>query len=471
MDQGDFSYIGGFDRGIVEYINRVGVMRKEFKMGLKVCKFGGTSMADGNVILSAAKIIAADAERKYVVVSAPGKRFSGDIKVTDLLYKCSDEFESGDMQAFEETFEKIRVRFMNIEKEIGKDVGMAQSLAMVRDEILSGAGRDYCVSRGEYLAAKIMAAVLGIPFVDATEFVRFDEEGVLDERTFVIGAEVLKKYDRAVVPGFYGLGANGKVKTFSRGGGDISGSIVARSVMATLYENWTDVSGFYACDPRIITSPHLIKELSYQELRELSYMGANVLHSESIFPVRSAGIPIRICNTFRPEDAGTYIVKTAKRVVRDGVVTGVAGKKDFSVITLEKSMMNSEIGFAQKVLAIIGKHGISFEHLPSGIDTMSLVIDNVYLKNGMLDVLVNEIKEIIVPDRIFVHENIALVATVGHGMAKNVGTSARLFKALSDAGINVNMIDQGSSELNIIVGVDNADCVGCITAIYNEFFN
>ncbi len=441
-------------------------------MGIKVCKFGGTSMASGNVILSAAKIVNSDLERRYVVVSAPGKRFSGDIKVTDLLYQCSDEFESGNLQAFKETFDKIRVRFMNIETELGKDVAMKESLDVVEQEILGGAGRDYCASRGEFLAGKIMAAVLDVPFVDATEFVRFDENGVLaQEETFKLGEQVLSKYERAVIPGFYGLGANGKVKTFSRGGGDISGSIVARSVMASLYENWTDVSGFYACDPRIVNSPKWIPELTYQELRELSYMGANVLHSESIFPVRSAGIPIRICNTFRPEDAGTRIVKNSQRTVRNYTVTGVAGKKGFTSITVEKSFMNAEVGYVGKILEIVRQKGIAFEHLPSGIDGMSLVIDDAFLKNGVLDALMEEIKAQLNPDRIYTHEGIALVATVGHGMAKSVGTSARLFKALSEANINVNMIDQGPSELNIIVGIDNADCEKCIRAIYEEFFN
>lgn len=428
-------------------------------------------MADGNVILAGAKIINSDAERRYVVVSAPGKRFSGDIKVTDLLYKCSYAYETGDEKLFNDTFEKIRKRFLNIEAEIGKTFGMNEMLEEVKAEILRGAGEDYCASRGEYLAARIMAEVLGVAFVDATEFVRFDKNGVLSEETFALGAKVLSKHERAVVPGFYGLGFDGKVKTFSRGGGDISGSIVARSMMATLYENWTDVSGFYACDPRIVHSPKLIDELSYQELRELSYMGANVLHSESIFPVRSAGIPIRICNTFRPEDAGTYIVKTSTRDVRTNVVTGVAGKKDFTIISLEKSLMNAEVGFVSKVLAVIGKRGISFEHLPSGIDTMSLVIDNAYLKGGVLEEIVEEMSEAVRPDKIYTHENIALVAAVGYGMVRNVGTSARLFKAISDAGINVIMIDQGSSELNIIVGVDNENCEACINAIYREFFN
>ena len=427
-------------------------------------------MADGNVILSAAKIVKADKERRYVVVSAPGKRFSGDIKVTDLLYQCSDALDANDRETFNATFAKIRTRFLNIQTEIGKELGIEAALNEVEEQALAGAGRDYCASRGEFLAAKIMAAVLDVPFVDATQFVRFDENGVLDEVTFELAQKTLSQYKQAVIPGFYGLGIDGKVKTFSRGGGDISGAIVARGIMANLYENWTDVSGFYACDPRIVNSPKSIPELSYEELRELSYMGANVLHSEAIFPVRNAGIPIRICNTFRPDDAGTYIVKFSTRDVGESVVTGVAGKKDFTAITVEKSMMNAEVGFVGKVLSVIGNRGISFEHLPSGIDTMSMVIDNAYLKNGVLEEVIEEIKQLVHPDKIYAHENIALVATVGYGMAKNVGTSARLFSALANAGINVMMIDQGSSEMNIIVGVENDDCAACIKAIYNEFF-
>ncbi len=437
-------------------------------MSIKVCKFGGTSMADGNIIRAAAKIVESDAERRYVVVSAPGKRFGGDVKVTDLLYASYEAAVSG--AGFETEFSKIRTRFEGIEKEIGRGLNVKAMLNEIAENVLAGAGRDYCASRGEYLAARIMAAVLGIPFVDAEDVVRFNADGTLSEETYELTAAALKKYPRAVIPGFYGKGPDGKIKTFSRGGGDISGAIVAKAVKASLYENWTDVSGFFACDPKIVNSPRCIEELSYQELRELSYMGANVLHSESIFPVKSAGIPIRIRNTFRPEDEGTLIVSSAVRRRGVGAVTGIAGKKDFTVILLEKSMMNSEVGFAAKVLEVLSGHGISFEHLPSGIDTMSVVIDNRYLENGVLAQVVEEIRKCVRPDHIYTHENIALIATVGHGMARNVGTSARLFKALSEAGINVIMIDQGSSELNIIVGVDNSDCAACIRAIYREFF-
>ena len=427
-------------------------------------------MADGNIMKRVAQIVTADEKRRYVVVSAPGKRFGGDIKVTDLLYQCYKQAQAGELSAFDETFSKIRNRFLYIEKEIDKNLGLDGLLNDIKEKILAGESEDYCASRGEYLAANIMASVLDIPFVDATEFIRFNQDGLLDESTYELGASLLKKYPRAVIPGFYGLDVNGKIKTFSRGGGDISGAIVANAVAAELYENWTDVSGFFACDPRIVQNPKCISSLSYQELRELSYMGANVLHSEAIFPVRVAGIPIRICNTFRPEDAGTFIVPKVTGVDLDTPVTGIAGKKDFTVISIEKSMMNAEIGFTMRLLSVLDRYGVSFEHLPSGIDTISLVIDNEYLQNGLLEKLVQEIKETVHPDIVHIHEDIALVATVGHGMKQNVGTSARLFKALSEAGINVQMIDQGSSELNIIVGVYGKDCENCINAIYHEFF-
>ncbi|MBR2341074.1 MAG: aspartate kinase [Clostridia bacterium] len=440
-------------------------------MAVKVCKFGGTSMADGNIMLTAAKIVTSDEQRRYVVVSAPGKRFSGDIKVTDLLYRCAQAVSDKDGAAFEEVFGKISARFLTIETETGKNFGMREMLAKIKLDIQNGAGEEYCVSRGEYLAANVMAGILGIPFVDATEFIRFDENGALSDETFTLGAELLKKYPKAVIPGFYGLGLDGKIKTFSRGGGDISGAIVARCAKASLYENWTDVSGFYACDPRIINSPKWISQLSYRELRELSYMGANVLHSEAIFPVRTAGIPIRICNTFKPEDEGTYILPGVVAPDADQPVTGIAGKTSFTVINVEKSMMNSEVGFTMRLLSVLDKHKISFEHLPSGIDTMCLVIENSHLKEGIVDVLVKEIKEAVQPDVVNVLEDIALIATVGHGMARNVGIAARLFKALSEAGINVRMIDQGSSELNIIVGVEKSQYSACINAIYHEFFN
>lgn len=428
-------------------------------------------MADGNIMLSVKEIVKSDPTRAFIVVSAPGKRFGGDTKVTDLLYHAYAAIEEGDEAEFKNRFAVVRNRFSNIQSELKLPIDLSDAFDEAERQILSGAGKDYCASRGEYFTAKLIAALLNAPFIDAEEIVRFKEDGSLDPVTYKLTAAKLLRYKRAVVPGFYGLGADGKIKTFTRGGGDISGAIVAYAVKASLYENWTDVSGFFACDPKIVSSPKCIEELSYHELRELSYMGASVLHSESVFPVRNGGIPIRIRNTFRPEDEGTLIVSSGAHKSGARVVTGIAGKKDFTVIFLEKSMMNGEIGFAAKMLEILNRHGVAFEHLPSGIDTMSLVIDNKYLLNGKLDELVKEIDEALHPDRIHTRDDVALIATVGHGIAGDVTAPARLFKALSDAGVHVLMIDQGSGRLNIIVGVANADLPTSIRAIYREFFS
>lgn len=437
---------------------------------IKVCKFGGTSMADGITMLRVRKIIESDAARRYVVVSAPGKRFGGDVKVTDLLYETYENVavrgETG------EAFEKICDRFRGIVSELGLEMDIDGLLAATQKDILREATPDFCASRGEYLSARIMAQLLDVPFIDARDTVRFGADGRLDgEKTYALLAAALKGKKRAVVSGFYGEDVNGKVKTFSRGGSDISGAIVARAAGAGLYENWTDVSGFLACDPRIVDNPVPIRALSYKELRELSYMGANVLHSESIFPVREADIPICIKNTFRPEDEGTEIIPTSRYSYSGKRVTGIAGKKDFTVIFLEKSLMNAEIGFTYRVLEVFLRHKISFEHIPTGIDTMSFVIDAAELKNGTLDVVCEEIREAVRPDSLRVIQDIALIAVVGHGMARSVGTSARLFEAIARAGVNVRMIDQGSSELNIIVGVDNDSYERTIKAVYEEFFD
>ena len=436
-----------------------------------VCKFGGSSLADGTNILKVCEILHSDPARKYVVVSAPGKRYSGDTKVTDLLYECYREAKQKGHCA--DTFSKIRTRFNSIVKELGMsafDIGAI--LDETEREINERKSADFTASRGEYLNARIIAAKLSWTFVDAKDIIFFDANGAFDEaKSYPIIAEKLGACKEAVIPGFYGTDTNGNIKTFSRGGSDISGSIIARAVNADLYENWTDVSGFLACDPRIVNSPERIEVISFKELRELSYMGANVLHADSIFPVRKGDIPIKIKNTFRPEDPGTLILPSKKYVSRGNTVTGIAGKKDFTVIYLEKSMMNGEIGFARKVLSILEDHKICFEHMPSGIDTLSLVIESKYLTDGLLEQLLEEIRDAVHPDYVRVLENIALVATVGHGMASSIGTSARLFKALSDAGINVRMIDQGSSELNIIVGIDNDDYEKCVRAVYHEFFS
>ena len=438
-------------------------------MAVKVCKFGGTSMADGNVMNRVKSIIDSDKDRKFIVVSAPGKRYSGDVKVTDMLYECYREVEEkGSCGA---AFALIRNRFTSIVKELNIDFDIGSVLDETEVRINREKSEDFTASRGEYLSARVMAEVLGAKFIDAEDVIFFDLNGAYDaEKSDRDRNEALCGAARAVFPGFYGRGADGKVKTFSRGGSDISGAIVARAVNATTYENWTDVSGFLACDPRIVESPRRIKALSYKELRELSYMGANVLHSESIFPVRKANIPIHILNTFRPEDDGTLILPSVYYTPSGSIVTGIAGKKDFTVIFIEKSLMNAQIGFVRKVLSVLEKYGVPVEHIPSGIDTMSVVVESAALKDGKLELILQDIKQAVQPDTLRVTEDIALIATVGHGMSSSVGTSARLFKAMAEASVNVRMIDQGSSELNIIVGVKNEDCEKCIKAIYREFF-
>ncbi len=433
---------------------------------IKVCKFGGTSMADGITLLRVKNILEIDPARRYVVVSAPGRRFSGDSKVTDLLYSTYKEVKEGGHVG--ESFTKIAERFRSIVHEANVAIDIEALLYETACAIEREESEDFTASRGEFLMGRIMAAFLGIPFIDARDVVKLDAQGRVDARTYALLKDRLHGIGRAVIAGFYGEGPEGRVKTFSRGGSDVSGAIVARATGADLYENWTDVSGFLACDPRIVASPSGIKKLSYRELRELSYMGANVLHSEAIFPVREAGIPIRIKNTFRPEDEGTCILPDKGFVPGDRPVTGIAGKKNFTVIYLEKSLMNAEIGFAYRVLEVLKRHNISFEHMPTGIDTISFVIDSEQLPD--LEVVEREIVEAVHPDKINVIPAIALIAVVGHGMSRNVGISARLFSAIARTGVNVRMIDQGSSELNIIVGVENVHYERTVRAVYDEFF-
>lgn len=436
---------------------------------IKVCKFGGTSMADANAMRQVKEILKADPARKYVVVSAPGKRHKADIKITDMLYRCNNEaIETGTCK---KSFAVIRERFVEIVKDLQLDLDINAVLDKTEQEIDQNKCADFAASRGEYLSAVVMSAFLGFEFVDAAEMVRFDSHGKLnDDYTDDKVANRLSSVEYAVIPGFYGKDFQGKIKTFSRGGSDITGSIIARGVKADLYENWTDVSGFLTCDPRIVPEAKTIKQVTYKELRELSYMGASVLHSEAIFPVMKRRIPINIKNTFKPEDVGTMIVPNELyKNDSDCVITGIAGKKDFTVLCIEKSRMNSEVGFIRKVLSVIEHFNICVEHLPSGIDTLSIVMESEQLKHGVLDDLVNEIRENVSPDYVHVIENISLIATVGHGMTRRSGTAARLFSALAEQGINIRMIDQGSSELNIIIGVANSDYENCIRAIYNAF--
>lgn len=437
---------------------------------IKVCKFGGTSMASADAVRNVVKIIKSDKDRKYIVVSAPGKRNKSDIKITDTLYACYEDLvKTGSCK---ERFALIRERFSEMARELDVKTDINAVLDETEKEISERKSKDFTASRGEYLSARLFAEVVGFPFIDAEKMVRFDSRGKLnDDYTNDKVATVLGSVEYAVIPGFYGRSHDGSVKTFSRGGSDITGSIIARGVGADIYENWTDVSGFLVCDPRIVPEAKTIKQITYKELRELSYMGASVLHAEAIFPVMKGKIPINIKNTFKPDDAGTMIVPNEqyKLSADDDVITGVAGKKNFTVIFIEKSMMNSEVGFIRKVLSVIEHHGICIEHVPSGIDTLSLVIESDQLKDGTLADVVNEIRDNVSPDYVHVIENVSLIATVGHGMARRCGTAATLFSALANAGINIKMIDQGSSELNIIIGVSNEDYEKCIKAIYNAF--
>ena len=435
-------------------------------MGIKVAKFGGTSVADALQIRKIKNIIHGDEDIKYVVVSAPGKRFSEDSKVTDLLYLCRTHMEH--KLPYEQIFNVIRDRYIAAAHDLGVTLDLKSEFDEISREISNGASADYIASRGEYLNGKLIAEYLGYDFIDAGDVIKFSDKGrFLEERTNELLEEELKKHENAVIPGFYGKRIDGSIKTFSRGGSDITGALVARAIKADVYENWTDVSGFLMADPRIVDNPKPIASISYKELRELSYMGASVLHEEAIYPAKAADIPINIRNTNKPEDPGTMITAEAHNN-GDQVVSGIAGRKDFTVIGISKSHLAGEKGFIRKLAGIMEDHDITIEHIPTGIDTMSVVLDNRMI-NGRIDEIVEEVKHQLKPDTIDVFEDMALIATVGVGMAERKGTSACLFTALADAGVNIKMIDQGSSEMNIIVGVENKDFNKAIKAIYNAF--
>ncbi len=435
-------------------------------MSLKVLKFGGTSLADAEQFRRVASIVKSEPERRYVVASAPGKRFSGDIKVTDMLYNCYEL--SINEESVDEIFGQICERYDSIIKDLGIDLDLTEAYAKIRLSLAHNSGRDYIASRGEYLSAMILAKYLNYDFIDAKKVIFFKDDGSFDaEKTNTVMKDTLSRHSRAVIPGFYGSMPNGTIKTFSRGGSDITGSIVARAASASLYENWTDVSGFLMADPRVVPNPKPIDVITYKELRELSYMGATVLHEDAIFPVRYSKIPINVKNTNRPEDKGTMIVPQDDAAVGT-IVTGIAGKTGFSTISVEKDMMNSELGFGRRVLQVIEEAGISFEHLPSGIDTLSVVLSSKELAGKRADIMAGICKAVN-PDNIYVEENLALIAVVGRGMIKAKGTSARIFTALANAGVNIRMIDQGSCEMNIIIGVDANDYVVALNAIYDEF--
>ena len=436
----------------------------------KVVKFGGSSLADAEQFKKVAEIIHADPSRRYVVASAPGKRCKEDVKVTDMLYRCYEMIRAHESaEAVDAYYKNICDRYNGIIRDLGLNFDISGELDYVKNAMSHASGRDFAASRGEYLNSLILAKYLGFAFIDAESVVFFRENGTFDEdRTNAVLAEELKKHEYAVIPGFYGCMPNGTIKTFSRGGSDITGSIVARAANADLYENWTDVSGFLMADPRVIDNPPPIETITYHELRELSYMGATVLHDEAIFPVRYADIPINIRNTNAPGDAGTMIVSSATGYDAKRIITGVAGKKGFSVIHIQKDMMNAEIGFGRRVLEVLEDNDISFEHLPSGIDTMSIVVATQALE-GRRERIINSISRLVRADHVEILDGLCLIAVVGRGMVKAKGTAARVFNAVSTAGVNIRMIDQGSSELNIILGVDEDAYEAALRAIFNEF--
>ncbi len=431
---------------------------------LKVTKFGGSSLASAEQFKKVASIVLADKTRRYVVPSAPGKRHKQDTKITDMLYQCYEETaKKGEISP---VFEDIKERYSSIIEGLELDLDLEKDFEIIKLSFLARAGRDYAASRGEYLNGKILAKYLGFDFIDAAEVIFFNNDGSFDaEKTNDVLSERLKNSDYAVIPGFYGVMPNDTIKTFSRGGSDITGAIVARAASADEYENWTDVSGFMIADPRIVDNPKSIDVITYRELRELSYMGATVLHEDAIFPVKKAGIPIHIKNTNAPDDEGTLIVTHTDKKSSSNVITGIAGKKDFTVLTLEKDMMNEEKGFGRRLLQVLERNDMSFEHLPSGIDTMSVVVSDKELE-GKEDIIISELLQLTSPDSISIEKNIALIAVVGRGMKNVKGTAASVFMALAENDINIRMIDQGSSELNIIVGVDNADFEKSIRTIY-----
>ena len=429
-------------------------------------KFGGSSLADAAQFRKVADIVRAESARRYVVASAPGRRSGADTKVTDLLYRCCDLAAAG--QDFSPALAQIRERFAEIARELGVAFDLDSELDAIAARLRAVPERDYVASRGEYLNARLLAAYLGYGFLDAADAVRFTPDGrFLPEETNAALSIALAPLERAVIPGFYGADPTGRVHTFSRGGSDVTGALVARATGSSLYENWTDVSGMLFTDPRVVPDPGAIDYITYRELRELSYMGASVLHEDAVFPVRKAGIPINIRNTNRPDDPGTMISHDLPPAALQRPVTGVAGRKGFSTLLVEQSLMNNEIGFGARLLNILAAHGVSFEHCPTGIDAISVVVDTASL-DACREAVLRQIELQMRPDHLSVEDGLALIAVVGHGMGGLRGIAARIFTAVAAAGVNIRMIDQGSSELNIIIGVDEADYEAAVRGICRE---
>lgn len=435
-------------------------------MEVIVAKFGGSSVCDSKQFQKVKDIVLSDVRRRYVVPSAPGKRNKGDYKITDLLYLCHEHVKKS--LPFDELFKLIEERYTVLCSELKLSIDMSKYLRELKEKIINGASEEFVASRGEYFNALILAEYLGYEFIDAAEIIFFKKSGRLDEKaTYDAVKTRLSKVEKAVIPGFYGASKDGKIRTFSRGGSDITGAIIARGVGAKLYENWTDVSGLLMADPSIVNNPKLIEEVTYKELRELSYMGANVFHEEAVFPVKNHGIAINIKNTNKPTDNGTFILNN-KSEIKVGNITGIAGKKDFTVIAMEKTLMNKDIGYRRRILSILESNNVSFEHIPSGIDSISLVIDDSELENK-IDEILEEIENQCSPDSLIIYPNMALMAVVGEGIIRTKGISAKVLSALSKYDINIRMINQGSSELSIIIGVENEDLENAIRAVYKAF--
>lgn len=433
-------------------------------MPTTVAKFGGSSLADAAQFQKVAAVIKSDPARRYIVASAPGKRFSGDEKITDLLYRL----HAARGEEFEAAFAGLERRYGEIANALGLSFPLEAELLAIREALLLGASQDFAASRGEYLNAKLLACYLGFDFLDAADYIRFTEAGIFDpEPSYSLLGAALSQHAYVVLPGFYGAVPNGGIKTFSRGGSDITGAIAARACMADLYENWTDVSGILMADPRIVENPRVIEAITYRELRELSYMGATVLHEDAIFPVKKAGIPVNIRNTNVPSDPGTQITVAADNQ-SCGLITGIAGKKGFSTITIEKDMMNGELGFGRRVLEVLENLGIPFEHMPTGIDTISVVVPSHSLQ-GKQGSLLSVLQEAVRPDALTIEDGFALLAVVGRGMAKAQGVIARFCAALAAAHIDIRMVDMGSSGMNLIVGVSESDFEAAMRAIYAAF--
>lgn len=434
-----------------------------------VAKFGGSSLADSEQFLKVKNIIKADKNRRYIVPSAPGRVDKNDHKITDLLYMCY-QLASHRLN-IDDVYNLIEKRFLNICKELKLELDIREILNNIKDKIQNGASRDYVASRGEYLNAIILSNFLDFEFVDSKDIIIFNDRGKFDPKsTEKRIKEKLKNIPKAIIPGFYGAKLNGEIVTFTRGGSDVTGAIIANALSAKLYENWTDVSGFLMADPRIVDSPKPIEIITYKELRELSYMGAPVLHEESLFPVKDKGIVVNIKNTNFPEHSGTKIVDDLYPLSNIDSITGIAGKKDFTVISIEKVRMISEKDFLRKLVTVLETNDIIIEHMPSSIDTMSVIVSASQL-NSKLDKVIEEIKIYCNPDSIVSYPDMALIAVVGRGMIRTKGISSKIFTALSDNGINIRMITQGSSELNVIIGVENADFDKSIESIYKAFEN